>query len=762
MYYPKIGKQPRRTVRIPDLSGGLNLRDGLSLINDNQMTDCKNMWYKDGVLKTRPEVQTGDTVTSRIVDDKMQYLDFVLSRFDKDNTFTFGTETYVLRINIYVLKRIDLNTSDSFIHLEYINENDVNDIIDVGEFTYPAYFNVETDSLLVIKHNKNLLCFYNFGGDMFGIHKFKNVTGTKVFEGRELAEEDMHVPLIAINCQSATLSPFAPGGTMINGYNLLGNYYKAEYKWVNDSGEAQGSPIFMLFHPIMYQKQVDGKTKEYLYDYAVKRTITVETVRADGKTAIHKVTPEQDSEGNVKSDTLMETSANETDGILISVGRDGLSFLDAQGNFSENTSIVKITITAPCPNTSENKQKVFNMTKSAWFGGAAYGIYGGSRLFLGGNTLDGEQSLVVWSDLNNPLYFSENNYTYVGDKTQAVTAFGRQSENLVIFKEREIFQTQYVSGDTPTAEDLINQNVIDLSTQMAYFPITQVHGYIGCDCPETVQLCRNRLVWLNSDGKVYTLVSQNQYNERSVFEVSQMIEKKLSKEMDLRSALSADYDDHYMLFVGNKVYVMDYNCYGYTHVYSYSKKEDANEYIPWYYWELPLNPVYICGTPGRLLISTFDEHKETLYGGDYVKSFCMGLSFINDDEGNDCLGEFEYIDGTWKVKTEDKSIESLVQTKLFDFGAPEYYKNVDLINISLGNNGGTPIAVQYVTDNGTEQDEIVMTGNEIEENDPGYIKCVSRFPCIRSALRFGVRLSCDGPMAIDGISLNYRILGGAR
>ena len=49
-----------------------------------------------------------------------------------------------------------------------------------------------------------------------------------------------------------------------------------------------------------------------------------------------------------------------------------------------------------------------------------------------GNSLNKEKALVVWSGLNDPLYFSENAYFYVGDTTSKVTGFGKQSNMLVI------------------------------------------------------------------------------------------------------------------------------------------------------------------------------------------------------------------------------------------------------------------------------------------------------------------------------------------
>ena len=58
MKYPKINRQASREVNVPSLAGGLNLRDSLTGIRDNQMTECVNMWFKDGKLRTRPSFDT--------------------------------------------------------------------------------------------------------------------------------------------------------------------------------------------------------------------------------------------------------------------------------------------------------------------------------------------------------------------------------------------------------------------------------------------------------------------------------------------------------------------------------------------------------------------------------------------------------------------------------------------------------------------------------------------------------------------------------
>lgn len=98
---------------------------------------------------------------------------------------------------------------------------------------------------------------------------------------------------------------------------------------------------------------------------------------------------------------------------------------------------------------------------------------------------------------------------------------------LVIFKEHEMFYATYQAGGDFTAQDVIDGKVVDVTAQMARFPVTQINPSIGCDCPQTVQLCNNRLVWATSDGKVYTLTDATPYSERNVRELSGMIESHL-------------------------------------------------------------------------------------------------------------------------------------------------------------------------------------------------------------------------------------------
>lgn len=761
---PGIRNKPTYTLNIPELSGGMNLRDGISLINDNQLTDCKNMWYKDGMLRTRPRVSisaSGDYTSFNVLPEQNLVKDI---KVFEDISFAFNGR--LEEDAIYYLTVIKRSEGSNKTHIDLSFRSPEDDrVIDIygkyehsdgNIYSWIFYdYPVESISYFAFKQGRKAYLFLSCPEN--SIYDIYEIDADNA-KSKLLTENDMHFPLVATDCLPAQATDFEGAvGNMIDGFNLLTGYYKAKYSTVDKNSE-NTEMCYMLLHPTR-------KAHDVGQSYAIGKKVKAEYTDINGNVYSHEVTIGEDGEGN-------ESKPGE-DGLTMWVIYDSVVFFSDKTEGEHGYAILpksdyvknNLIITAPGPHKETDKLKVFNMTKSKWFGGSAYGIYGGTRLFLGGNTSDGEQALVLWSGLNNPLYFSENNYAYVGDKSQAVTAFGLQADNLVIFKEREIYQTQYVSGGDVTAEELINQSSVDLSTLSAYFPLAMVHGYIGCDCPDTVQLCRNRLVWANSDGKVYSLVTQSQYNERSIFEVSEMLKSKLEKDgWKLKQAFSADWNGHYLLFVENKVYVMDYNSYGYSHIYSYLKNEDANLNIPWYYWELPITPkTMLSADTNGIKLATIHNFKAEGIENDYRD--IAGWYTLSETGIDIILSSLIYLgsDPLWMCKTETVPIESVIQTKLFDFNQPAVLKSVPTVNFSFGYNGCTPINIEFLSERQIpDRHTVTMDGAEAQKYSPEFMHSVRLFPYTKGTVRFGARITCDGELMIDSMSLQYKALGGAK
>ena len=204
---------------------------------------------------------------------------------------------------------------------------------------------------------------------------------------------------------------------------------------------------------------------------------------------------------------------------------------------------------------------------------------------------------------------------------------------------------------------------------------------------------------------------------------------------------------------------MSYNSYGYQYVYSFSKNEDANLKIPWYMWELPLFTLgFDLGSYQYPAASVINDRLVLIsfYNAKVAENVSMMAFSINPEEKDTFDRAFsEYGDKT-------APIESYLQTKIFDFGAPNYRKNIDIVQLSLGNNNGVPIEIQYITDSGSEAETIVLSDGDTEPRSAAYVTSVTLNPCIKSVIRFGMKLSCKGALAVDSMSLHYRLLGGAR
>lgn len=231
-----------------------------------------------------------------------------------------------------------------------------------------------------------------------------------------------------------------------------------------------------------------------------------------------------------------------------------------------------------------------DMSGCEWFGGSGEGLSGGTRLFLYGGEY--EPNHLMWSDVDNPLYFPENNDVYVGDQSDKITKIAKQSSMLAIFKKYSVHCATYVDNSTSyTTEDVLNGLVSDVASVSAIFPLTQISGEIGCDLPSTVQLCDNHLVWCNSDGRIYTLKTADQYSENNVYELSYpvfpLIKKKIkelaeakaknnlfyslsfNKELINRNCFAADFNGMYWLAIGDTIFVMKYADSGFKYAYSY-------------------------------------------------------------------------------------------------------------------------------------------------------------------------------------------------
>ena len=711
MKYPAMRGTGKYRVEVPQLSGGTNMADAAQRVEDNQLTDSLNVWWHDNLLQTRPGLtKTGnahadtDYTTVQVINEQETFLMHHIGYDSSTNIHTMQPEMISTRGNpSYVPKG---NGKASISH---------------------RGFDSIPNTMMVRAPKNEDTEWYLFS------------SGAILKQKKEAAEDevgfepvtDTYVPTVLVNGKG-NASADGMTGTLFEGYNLLTNQFKA--KFTTDGAEQSNigySGSYRFKMPVNIET-ASGATLE------IQFTEDTYTITMEGDAASDYMV------GSVQIKPKYVGDSDDTaypivylDAFLYANGI--LEFYATRKNSSGGSSTKidgipaasianNLTVTAYSSGLwLYDREKILSMTRCCWFGGDRSGLAGGTRLFVCGNPE--YPNLVHWSDVNNPLYFPENNYAYVGDSSQAVTGFGKQGDLLLIFKQSEIYAAQYVAGQSYTAADVENGKVVDVAAYAAQFPLTPIHPTVGCDCPDTIRLVNNRLCWADSRGYIYMLPTVNQYNERVVREIGGNIRRALTghTEAEWESAGACEYCGHYMLTVGKRAYLLETNNSSFSSYTYYAKETSAQRLLPWYIWEFPQAIAAVAG----------DRDTVKLAAGAYV----YRLSGKTDD------GE---------------PIHSRFVTKLFDFGRSQAGKAIHQLYITMADAGGR-VRVSYLTEDYTAEDAYLLEANGDEQpNTAGYFKPFRLSPNLHRIREFGIRCESEGTMAVSGISIDYTIQGVVR
>lgn len=343
-----------------------------------------------------------------------------------------------------------------------------------------------------------------------------------------------------------------------------------------------------------------------------------------------------------------------------------------------------------------------------------------NRIFFSGNGTP----YYYWSGVTDPSYWPLTQYNLIGANDDAVTAFGRQQDVLIIFKSRETYAVSYT---------------YDTTVDKAYFSCVPVSAVIGCDCPNSVQVINNRLTWLTSYGGVYTLNSTIVHDQKDILPISRNINGNaarpgLMQESGLMGTTSVCFGGKYWLCVNGHVYLWDYEIAPYT--ITGQIDADAGNLSWWLFDNIDASAWMIDGT--------------NLYYGNANGNV---VHFIDNfrDFGTDP------INGLWRMP-------------LRDFGFPQYLKTILELWITARSDTKTKIALRYITNNSFDGDEDyqpIIAGTFAWSNFSwdafswqviNYMKTFRRRPNKKKILVFGVEFSNDETghdLNVSGITLTY-------
>lgn len=727
MGYRKLPVSAPFTVTVPQLSGGLNIYDAPGRLTDAQLTDCNNMWWHNGALVTRPglvrdEASGRHYPTRQSVNER----EILLSRMQL-TTNDEATAFYAALLSAQ--NGMTELGSEVFTYWGKLPEDD-HPLTSMG---FPAEKNADTGWYFLLSTGEVIK--ENHGED-----------SNK--DGKAWTAAQPYIPTVMINGVGEEFEgdtePLAH-----EDYNALTREFACTY---TTDGVSQ-----------TYKLPMDdlgtNTVKEKAGDAAAKIELTVMT--ADGLST-KEVTIVLNAAGSRIASGTLELEPKDVDlpsnytnvNMLVKVDRSkGVVTIQIQATNDSGkpeTAALPASIHNNLKITAyrnkkyeEQRLEVCRMTRGIPFGGDRSGTEGGTRYFVTGNPA--EPNLVRWSGIEHPLYFPEHNHVRIGDESQAVTAFGKQGDLLIAFKEREIYALQYVAGTEADNQFAVSGGVA-LTPYSAKFPVTPISPAIGCNCPDTVRLVDNRLVWMNDDGQVYMLTATNQFSERNVRMISRNIRALLTADNEpetLRNAKATEYEGYYMLMAGKKIYLLDTQTAAFHSFNYYSDEDSARKALPWFVWTLPqlaeksseyaYTAIVSDGTNLRIAATIEDgSPQEPVYrlGGD-------------TDDG--------------------KHIPCHFATKWWDFGRPDRKKSVEEIYTNAGCLPGGRVRLTYLTENGEHEDPYpIKDYRDDKARARRYLHRARVTPNVRMVQVFGVRFQCDRAMEVDGLHIKVRQQGVVR
>jgi hypothetical protein len=280
--------------------------------------------------------------------------------------------------------------------------------------------------------------------------------------------------------------------------------------------------------------------------------------------------------------------------------------------------------------------------------------FGYRMFFLGNGT-----NIYYFSDIKGTGvdYIPLNQYNALFSTDGTMQGFGIQNDTLILYKEKSNYGIKYNPDGANPAE---------------MFPVVPINSNVGCDCPNTIQLINDKLVWNTSYLGVHTLVNQlNTSGSTQVYRNSIPIGRNINgnsarsgllAEPNLQNAVSVICGQKYWLAVNGHVYVWDYGLTPY--VDSANIDEAALKLSWWYFEDLP--------------ITCFTQDKTELYCGDTNGNIQHFVQYYNDNG--------VAINAYWKMK-------------INHLGLPNILKNITKIWLSCRTDTATTLGITYFTDN---------------------------------------------------------------
>lgn len=175
-----------------------------------------------------------------------------------------------------------------------------------------------------------------------------------------------------------------------------------------------------------------------------------------------------------------------------------------------------------------------------------------NRVFLSGN--DSYKGVLFHSELDNPAYFSDENWYFDGADNSSIKSIVAASDKMVCIKE-DLGQGVKVYYHTVSYD----------STYGNIYPVSETEIHLGACC-EGINF-RDTIVYLSKQGL------ESIYSTSELLHKSSLIDTKLINEAGLEDAKMAIWNNYLCILINGRIYLADSR-----------QQTEAGQY-EWYYWD---------------------------------------------------------------------------------------------------------------------------------------------------------------------------------
>ena len=530
MKYDFLKKGTAKSLKIGKLNGGLNAYDSPVSINDNQLSGCKNVWFKQNSLQTRPGLSCNIS----------KALETEIWGYSCDNKYKFYKAGLFLNGEYNRIATAEVCCDDSAYFCNVFLVGDSGNYTSIGRLTF---FRI-TSEVFYIPVN---IIFYTGkpqnGGGIFAMATLQNNTDPT----------DRYYEFYEINID------FTEWGRVNNFYipvlyiNGRGN----KYELAKSNNQINTTAPRILESPNM----LNGRFHAYFTSDGFSNSFRLPFVNLASENIVCRIYYNLVDyvQWQINGNTITNTQEFFGNQVTMEVDREKgtVYFYTTQGDYAipvmsmYNENNIKITATKEIENGID---KIMHSTCV---------LQHKSRIMISGGESGNE---IFVTSYENPLYFPQNSSVKVGREDSEVIDLLMQDSKVIVLKQDGIYSLVLKEGKRINEISLLadNDKVFYESDSYSCYEISKQIGCKNSDCTSAVN---NNTVFLGNDDRLYMLTSVSGDN---LFCISQQLGKAFEAFKNADFAFSGD--NKYIILKDNNAFIAIFN--------------KDNE-ISWYYWQFP-------------------------------------------------------------------------------------------------------------------------------------------------------------------------------